>query len=133
MPREISGFSLSQKLTGKEAADFLNKLHLQKVTDEQSEIGFYKGKSGDAVIYLTYYSSAEEASEYEKRMTDKITNENTPFIMGAYENIGGRRIFRTFGMGQTHFVFSDGNVLIWLSFETSGAIELLNEYLSNLV
>ncbi len=129
MPAGISGLSLTNRLTGKEAAEFLNKLHLQKVTDEQTEIGFYTSNAADAVVYLTYYSNAEEAGEYEARMTDKILNEKTPFIMGEYKNVEGKKIFRTFGMGQTHFVFSHRNVLIWLSLNTSLANDFLEEYL----
>jgi hypothetical protein len=130
LPLEIFGLSLSKKLTGSEAADFLNRLHLQNVTDSRSEIGFYQGEIGDAVIYLTYYSSREQAAEFESQMTDKISAENTPFIMGEYRDVDGKQIYRTFGMGQTHFVFSHNNVLIWLSLGTNWANDFLKEYLA---
>jgi hypothetical protein len=130
LPEEIFGLSLSKKLAGKEAAEFINKLHWQGVTDSRSEIGFYRGNIGDAVIYLTYYPSPDQAAEYEELMTTKISAEDTPFIMGEYLDIGGKRIYRTFGMGQTHFVLSHNNALIWISAGTIWADDFLNEYLS---
>ena len=129
IPQEIFGLTLSKKLTDIEAADFINRLHWQEVTDSRTEIGFYKGSSGEAVIYATYYLSAEEAAEFEKQMTGKISAENTPFIMGKYMDIEGKQIYRTFGMGQTHYVFSHNNVLIWVSAGTAWAEDFLKEYL----
>ena len=132
LPQEIFNLSLSKKLMGRDAADFLNKLHVQSITDTKTEIGFYKGESGDAIIYLTYYLTSEEAVEFEQQMTDKISAENTPFIMGEYMEIEGKQIYRTFGMGQTHFVFSYNHVLIWLSLGTTWANDFLKEYLENI-
>lgn len=131
LPHEIFGLTQSKKMTGKEASDFVNNLHLQSVTEERTEIGIYRGEPGTAMIYLTYYSSAEDASLNEKQMTGKISSENTPFIMGEYFDVGGKQVYRTFGMGQTHYVFSQDNVLIWLSLGTSWANDFLKQYLDN--
>ena len=125
LPYEIFGLTQAKKMTGKEASDFVNNLHLQSVTDKRTEIGIYRGEPGTAMIYLTYYSNADEASLNAKQMTDKISSERTPFIMGEYFDTGGKQIYRTFGMGQTHFVFSQDNVLIWLSLGTSWANNFL--------
>jgi hypothetical protein len=121
---------MTKKLTGKQAADYLNSLHLQQITDKKSEIGFYSGDAGEAIIYLTYYSSDDQAAVYLKQMTDKISTGITPFIMGDYLDFEGYKIYRIFGMGQTHFVFLHKNVLIWLSAGTTWATNFLSEYLA---
>lgn len=132
LPSEIFNISLTRKLTGNEAEEFINKLHFQNVTDAETEIGFYEGNGRDAIIYLTYYLSKKEASENALQMTNKISVENSVFRMGEHFDFDGRQIYRTFGMGQTHFVFSNNNVLVWLSPGTTWANDFLKKYLENI-
>ena len=130
LPDKIFELELSNKLQGSEAADYVNNLHFVEVTDKMNVIGFYKGDKGNAVIYLTIYSSNEEAISDEKKMTDKISPENSVFILGRYIDFENKRIYRTFGMGQTHYVFTHNNILYWISAETLWAKDFLNEFLN---
>lgn len=130
LPDNFFGLTLTRKLTGDDAKSFVDKLHFQNVATTSNEIGFYKGEKGEAIIYISYYESKEKAFEDEIRMTKKISPENSAFIMGSYIEINERKIYRTFGMGQTHYVFTHYNSLFWLSVETVGAEKFLEEYLN---
>jgi hypothetical protein len=61
-------------------------------------------------------------------MTEKISPENSVFTNSTFRSISGRNIYRTLGMGQTHYVFTDKNKLFWISAETPWAQDFLTEY-----
>lgn len=130
LPQTFYGLTLSKKLTGESAKDFVNQLHFQNVTETDNEIGFYNGEKGKAIIYITYYASEEDAKKDEIRMTEKISPQNSVFINGEKLIVNGKSIYRTFGMGQSHYVFSHSNALFWISAETEWGIEFLEEYLN---
>jgi hypothetical protein len=57
-------------------------------------------------------------SEYVK-MVNKISPENSVFINPEFVDIGGKDIYRCFGMGQSHYVFANGKELYWISVDTN--------------
>ncbi|AFN73736.1 hypothetical protein MROS_0493 [Melioribacter roseus P3M-2] len=129
LPEEMFGLKLQKKLTGKEALDYVNRLHFNKVTDEENLIGFYSGRKGEAVIYITVYSDNKKATNAFRRMTEKISPLNSAFYGGSLENINGKEIYTTYGMGAKHFVFVDNNNLFWITAERKWADDFLAYYL----
>ena len=59
LPEDFCSLHLTKMLTGNEAEEFINNLHFQKVSDLENEIGFYEGKAGRAIIYITHYNTVE--------------------------------------------------------------------------
>ena len=107
----------------------VNNLHFQSVTGLENEIGFYEGKAGNAIIYITHYNTKETAkSDYEK-MVKKISPENSVFIKPEYLKLGGMEIYRCFGMGQSHYVFPYNKELFWISVDTHFGKKFVEEYL----
>lgn len=129
IPEEFSGLKLVEHLTGAEAINFVNRLHFNSVTSEKNEIGFYSGEKGNAIIYITYYSDENSASDNYEKMTRKISPENSIFERGSFFEVSGRKVYRTFGMGQTHYVFTISNRLFWISAENAWARKFLDEYI----
>jgi hypothetical protein len=132
LPDEFLGLSLHKKLEGAKAVEFVDRMHLQRVASVKNEIGFYVGEKGKATIYVTHYGDPEAAATEEKKMTDKISPENSVFIMGEHKEVDGKPVYRCFGMGQTHYVFSDREQLFWISVETLMADSFLRAYLDYL-
>lgn len=130
IPEKFFGLERIQFMTGDEAREFIDRLHLQDVAPINNEIGFYEGEKGSAVIYVTYYDKNETALQEELKMTEKISPENSVFLGGTYFTENNKNIYRCFGMGQTHFVFSHQNLLFWISVETHWGQKFLKEYLS---
>ncbi|NMB80701.1 MAG: hypothetical protein GYA14_02665 [Ignavibacteria bacterium] len=128
-PKYFYDLNLTKKLTGTEAKDFVNRLHFNSVTNEKNEIGFYNGVKGNAVIYITYYNDANTASSNYERMIKKISPENSVFTESTFINVAGKKIYRTLGMGQTHYVFTSTNKLFWISAETEWAQDFLSDYI----
>ncbi|MCX7719621.1 MAG: hypothetical protein N2111_14630 [Candidatus Sumerlaeaceae bacterium] len=128
-PKFFLDLNLTKKLVGTEAKDFVNRLHYNKVTEEKNEIGFYSGPKGSAIIYITFYNDKNSARTNYEKMIRKISPENSVFTKGTIINFDGKEIYKTFGMGQTHYVFASSNKLFWISAEISWAEKFLNEYL----
>lgn len=128
-PKYFFDLNLTKKLSGVEAKDLINRLHLNSVTNEKNEIGFYNGIKGNAVIYITYYNDVNTANYNYEKMVKKISPENSVFTESTFINISNRRIYRTFGMGQTHYVFTFTNKLFWISAESGWAQDFLSEYI----
>ncbi len=129
LPDKVSGFSLNKKLTGSEAEDFVNRLHYGTVAADENEIGFYSSEKGSAVIYISYYNSDDEADQILLQMVEKIENVPSPFEGGDSFELSDHIIYRYSGLGQSHFVFSSGNVLLWISADVMWAELFLNDYI----
>ncbi|MBI5662575.1 MAG: hypothetical protein HZC46_10560 [Ignavibacterium album] len=129
LPEDFWGMKLKRKLTGKEAKDFVDKLHFQNVATEKNEVGFYSGSVGNAAIYITYYSDDKAAYHDFRKMTQKITPENSMFVRGTYHNINNKQIYSCMGLGQVHYVFAHENLLFWVSADPNFSRNFLDEYM----
>ncbi|QQS36360.1 MAG: hypothetical protein IPM56_19325 [Ignavibacteriales bacterium] len=123
---------MDKKLSGKEAKDFLNRMHAGDVTSAKNEIGFYSGSEGGATIYVSYFDDKYQAQAEEKRMTDKIAKGQTEFTNSGVFYYDGLKIFKCLGYSQSHFVFSKEEKLIWLTADTAIIRKLLAAYLEYL-
>lgn len=132
LPEELYGCKLTAHLSGEEAKSHVNQLHFQKVAGHSTQMARYKGENGPITIYITTYLNKTQAEEDYKKMTQKISPENSVFIAGEYLEIGEKELYRCFGMGQTHFVLVHQKHLIWLSVDTIRANKILEAYLKNL-
>ncbi|KAF0148399.1 MAG: hypothetical protein FD143_2884 [Ignavibacteria bacterium] len=128
-PDKIAEFQLSRVITGKEAKDFVNRLHFNSVTTERNEIAFYRLNNSEAVIYVTFYNNELDSYQNFDKMTKKISPDNSVFEKGAFLNVKGKRVYQTFGLGQSHFVFTHKKLLFWISAENVSAKEFLISYL----
>lgn len=129
LPKYFFELNLTKKLTGDEAKNFVNRLHFNSVTNEKNEIGYYSGIKGNAIIYITYYNDDASAFDNYKKMTEKISPENSVFTNSTYITISEKNIYQTFGLGQVHYVFAIDNKLFWISADINWAKGFLNEYI----
>ena len=129
LPEEFSGLKLKQKLTGNEARKFVDNLHFQEVAPDKNEIGFYDSQAGIAVIYITFYNDELTSHSEYKKMVNKISPENSVFINPEFIDIGGKDVYRCFGMGQSHYVFANDKELYWISVDTHQGKKFIEEYL----
>lgn len=129
LPNSFFDLKMTSKLEGEAAKRFVNNLHHQPVTVEKNEVGFYRAQKGEAIIYVTYYPSAKLAQENFDKMTEKITPEISPFHSYEFFELEGKRIYKTLGMGQTHYVFVDDKNLLWVTAENEWALKFLENYL----
>jgi hypothetical protein len=129
LPDKMMDYTLYERLTGAQAKARVNRLHQSEVTEEGNEIGLYRAGNDNLTIYVTKYINESLADTNFRRMTQKISPQKSIFIGGEYLKIGEKEIFRCFGMGQTHFVFTHRKNLFWMSVNTISAERILHDYL----
>ena len=132
LPESLNGYKRTQFLQGKEAEEFVNRLHLKTVVSKKSEIAFYQKNQEDLKIYITHYASAESAETEKQKMVDKIIQTPGIFIKGKNLTIEDLDVFRCFGMGQTHYIFNIAEKLFWVSCDTMTAADFISYYLDYL-
>lgn len=132
LPKEVLSLKLDKKLLGKEAKDFLSRLHPGEVGSSKNEIGFYSGSRGGATIYVSIYENKIIALDEEKKMTTKISLGNTAFTIGEINYFDGLKIYKCFGYSQSHFIFSKDSNLYWLTADTEIDRKFLSAYLDYL-
>jgi hypothetical protein len=131
LPDEIYGYKLSDKITGEQAKKIVDQLHFREVSPSFNEIGFYRNESGPLTIYVSRYSNTEEADSVLQKMSGKILQDKQVFILGEYISFQDQKLFRCFGLSQTHFIFTHGRYLIWMSVNTIKAMDILEAYLKH--
>ncbi|NWG27813.1 MAG: hypothetical protein HXY48_04680 [Ignavibacteriaceae bacterium] len=129
LPEQITSLKLQKEMKNEEAKKILVKLHRRDVLPSENEIGFYEGPNSSAIVYVSRYNSIHEAQNESKRMTEKISPENSVFYGGQNIFFDGKSLYRCFGLGQIHFVFTDRESLIWVSVNPESAEKFLREYL----
>ncbi|MGB9663665.1 MAG: hypothetical protein ACPL25_01930 [Ignavibacteria bacterium] len=128
LPEEVYQLSLVKTISGREAKDYINKLHFQPVTENENLIGHYENASGNAVVYVTLYKNEIDAKNDFIKMTQKISPENSVFIYPQFFDHKGNKIYKCFGMGMTHYVFVIDKKLYWISVDTHFAKNFFNEF-----
>lgn len=132
LPKEILSLALDKKLVGKDARDFLSRMHSGDVSSDTNEIGFYSGAQGGATIYVSFFEDKKIAQAEEKRMTDKISRGNSAFTNGDVFYFDGLKIYKCFGYSQSHFIFSKEANLYWLTADSDIDRRFLSDYLDYL-
>lgn len=132
LPKEIFALELDKKLTGKEANQFLSRMHTGDVGSDINEIGFYSGERGGATVYVSYFEDKKIAQAEEKKMTDKISLGNSAFTGDVVFYIDGLKIFKCSGYSQSHFIFTLEKNLYWLTADTDIDRKFLSEYIDYL-
>lgn len=127
LPERIVGLSLTDRMTGAEAADNFINLHNQKFLITSGAIGFYGGNQ--ATIWLAGAPFNFMAAGMVNSMRDRISEGNSPFTPMNEFKIGGRTIYELDGMGQRHFYFQSNNLIIWLAADPSIADEAIEQIL----
>jgi len=132
IPQSINSFQLSRVIRGEEAKDFVNRLHFNSVTNEKNEIAFYRFKEFESIIYITHYTNELDAYNNLSKMARKISPQNSVFEKGKFLNLKGKNVYKTFGLGQAHFVFTHKKMLFWVSTEKDSSMKFLQSYLDYL-
>lgn len=129
LPDEIYGYRLSDKITGEQAKKMVDQLHFREVSPSFNEIGFYNNESGPLTVYVSRYSDGEKADSALQKMSRKILEDKQVFILGEFITFQDQKMFRCFGLSQTHFIFTRGRYLIWMSVKTIKALNIIEAYL----
>lgn len=128
---ELNDMKIVNRISGKEAQSMIDKLHGKSVTPDASNIVFYKGEKGEAILYVSIYSDSNNAKTDYNKMVHLIRDGNEVFGHFHEFIIDNQKLSMCFGMGQAHYFFYKANRLFWLStnfqIAQSTVVDLLNK------
>jgi hypothetical protein len=112
LPNSLAGLALSDTVKGAEADKMINRMH-GKSTGGSSSIGYYGSENRKNVLYLTAFENQEQAEQSLAKMISKMANTGFGFTIPTSDKIGNDIIYRSQGMGLSHFFFRRKNLVFW--------------------
>ncbi|HLB47871.1 MAG TPA: hypothetical protein VJL59_12760 [Anaerolineales bacterium] len=129
VPDAVAGARLAQKTVGPEAVAEVTRLHGKEFPLTSGAMATYG--SGTATLWVTGVPASPMAAEMVRAMTNKIAEGRSPFTPTKNtREINGRAVYELSGMGQRHFYFQSGSLVIWLAADEAIAEKALMETLT---
>jgi hypothetical protein len=128
IPKEISNEPLFLQQNGWRAMDELDRLHKQKFPLTAGSIGTY-GSHQNVKLWVGETFWKIIANRMIIYMRDEIATGSSPFTPEGERFINDRTIYTFDGMGQKHFYFQSGRLIIWLAADENIAEQALYEIL----
>src|SRR5574341_794601 len=128
LPERISNLPLSGKTTGQKAVWELTRLHQKGFPLVSAAVGMY-GAEHQVMLWVSGAPITPLASRMLASMRDKIAEGRSPFTPTGEWKDGNRMIYKMEGMGQMHYYFQSGNLLVWMAANPDLAEQALGEVL----
>src|SRR3990172_12286880 len=129
MPDALAGLLMTDQMTGKQASFDFSQLHGKQFPLISGAVGVYGNHQ--ATLWVAGTLLKAMAAEMVTAMRDKIAEGRSPFTPTGEFSKNGRTIYSLEGMGQKHYYFQSGNLVIWLAIEANlaePALQQLQEY-----
>ncbi|GMR10695.1 MAG: hypothetical protein BMS9Abin28_1517 [Anaerolineae bacterium] len=129
LPANLAGYPLRAALYGKQAIADVSRLHGKEFPLSSGGVGMY-GERGEVTLWATGTPADFLASRMLEDMVEAIAQSDSPFVPRGELERDGRRILELDGMGQRHFYFQAGRLVIWLAADPALADDVLREALA---
>lgn len=130
IPERVAGLALTQSLAADEAIAEFTRLHGNDFPLTSGAVGMY-GSDHSVTLWVAGAASKLSASKMVTAMRDKIASSpgRSPFLPAGERQAGSRTIYELNGMGQKHFYFQSGKLIVWLAVDPERAEETLAQTL----
>ncbi len=113
-PERIGEKERVREITGKQAAQVVDKMHGLSVATHANVIAEY-GRDRKDLLFISGYSDETEAHKAFDLMIEKMAAaKKGPFFhlmpLGQYD----KKVYITLGMGAMHYIYVSGKSLLWL-------------------
>jgi hypothetical protein len=125
---QVTNLRLSVKSTGQQAVWELTRLHQKEFPLASAAVGSY-GAEHQVTLWVSGAPIRSLAGRMLATMRDKIAEGRSPFTSLGEIKDGNRLIYVLVGMGQKHFYFQSGKLLIWMAASPELADQALAEVL----
>lgn len=125
VPDAIAGMRLAQKTVGPEAVAEVTRLHGKEFPLTSGAMAMY-GK-GTVTMWVSGAPASPLAAEMVLAMEKKISEGRSPFTPLGTREMNGHTVYELTGMGQRHFYFQSGRLVVWLAADQSIAEQALGE------
>lgn len=129
LPVRLAGLSLIAKNEGAIALREVSELHGQDFLLTSGAVGRY-GTNHEATLWVSGAPHPLIAARMIASMHEKIGQGNSPFVPLGTRQHNQHTIHELEGMGQKHFYFQSGNLIVWLAVDPELAEQVLQETLA---
>ncbi len=129
LPQQLADLPLQSHSFGEQAVLEINQMHNLEFPLVSGAVGHY-GEGDQAVLWISGATNHLAAKRMLDDMTERINEGNSPFGITVERRIDGRTVYAMEGLGQEHFYFQSGTLLIWLAADSSIAEQALAESLA---
>jgi hypothetical protein len=129
---EIDGLKRLELVEGEEALKEINQLHGKTIQAKRGFIARYENGHEKATIWVSEAASQDAARDQVSVMLDKMkSNPRSPFL--NYRTLDGQEspVVAFDGLGQTHYIFREGNWVYWIGTDEKhigGLLEHLRQH-----
>jgi hypothetical protein len=116
LPAEVHGMELVEVHSGADASGVLEQLHASGAAPEADNyVGHYGTEEMGAIVYLSRFATADEASEQRVAMAQGIGRGAGGFGHTIRFRAGSKWVQITFGQGRVHYFWDDDVDLVWIT------------------
>lgn len=115
LPPTVAELPLIEEVSGPEAAQNIARLHRQAFPLSGAAVGTYADAVTAATLWVSAAPVAAMAAGMVRAMEEAIGSGGSPFVPEETRQVDGRSVYVLAGMGQRHFYFRSGNLVIWLA------------------
>jgi len=115
LPQMVAGLPLIQADYGPEAVAEVTRLHGQSFPLSSGAFGMYGRDGNMAMLWVTGTPASLIASRMVMAMEESIGKSESPFTPTGSQEINGRTVYELTGMGQSHYYFRSGSIVVWLT------------------
>lgn len=123
LPRSVAGLGLAEELAGPEAVGNIARLHRQAFPLSAAAVGTYRDGTHSATLWVSESPLSPLARQMEQAMEQAIATTPTPFVPEESRRVDGRLVHVLGGMGQRHYYFRSGNLVVWLAIDRPLAVD----------
>ncbi len=129
LPPKVGGLPLVASRTGKVAAEEIARMHRNPFPMSAAAVGIYQGEY-EAQLWISGLPFSWMAHRMTASMADRIaTLPDQPFRLLGQQEIGTYIIYQAEGLGQQHYFFTIGNLVVWLAVDEAIASTALHDVL----
>lgn len=132
LPEEIAGLRLHHFSQGEEALAQIAELHGKKFNLKNGYVAHYKSSTSEAMLWISESFYESEAQELIGRMLAKIKEGKSPFSGLTEFQASGQTIYSLTGLGQTHYIYQERDMVVWLAVDPPIAEQALKETLAQI-
>ena len=129
LPESIVGFSMTEARHGEQALNEIAQMHRGAFSIVDGAIGVY-GPARQAMLWAAGANDESGADRLLEAMRVEITRGGTPFSPVKEWQDHQRTVYELQGLGQQHFYFRSGRLLVWLAVDEKDALQAIQEILA---
>ena len=113
VPQEVAEVEMTQFITGPEAIESIQQLHGVEILLAGGVVAAYGNQN--IILWVSDAGEVATAADLTELMKVRIAEGRSPFVeLGDFE-LEGKTIYALDGMGQAHYYWQSGELVIWLA------------------